>query len=272
MDGNFQKVPQVFPSNLPHYHLGRFLSHAYVMTGYFPMCLSFVCAKVLLCSKEAVTDDDLTSSFNKFIDSFESEALGLCMSKQNDNLFKSVIIPMFSRFQVFSNPVPSKLPELVLTTARYCFIAKPYFALSEIRRGMLDSHPGLWSRCTNPCLVEAMYEVLTPTIPRVWNLIQEPNFFSVNQEVAFDYLRRFVHSLSSDLLVKFLCFVTGFSVCASEKMRIQFNSMEGFSRRPTSNTCSMVLHLPTSFQSYQTFSDEFKLILGSSEMWFFDAM
>ena len=92
------------------------------------------------------------------------------------------------------------------------------------------------------------------------------------QERSFDYLRRLIHSLSPDLLEKFLCFVTGISVCAEEKIKITFNSMEGFRRRPTSNTCSMILHFPTSYESYAAFQDEFILILNSSQWWFFDAV
>ena len=255
MDGSMEKVPQVFPNNLSEYYsLGRFLFHAYVMTGFFPICLSKVCATALVCGKEFVTDSELVSSFYEFIDPFEANALRQCMRNEDERLLQEVIIPLFSRFCVFSIPSPNILPQMVLDAARYCFLAKPYYALSEMQRGKMDSHPELWRHCKNPCLVRAMYEILCPTVSCVWSLIEEPPMAMTVQETSLDYLRRFILSLSSALLGKFLSFVTGFSVCADKKISIKFNSLEGFKRRPTSKTCFMILHLSTSYESYAAFS------------------
>lgn len=255
MDGNSQKVPQVFPNNLSEYfHLGRFLSH---VTGYF---LSPICSTA-----------QLVSSFLEFVDQFKAEAICQCMAPahQNEDLLKTVIIPMLSRFNVFSIPTCDTLPDLVLLAARYCFLEKPYFALSEMRRGMIASHPSLWKRCSTTPIIKQLYVVLTPTIHRVWNLIREPNLTCAAEETTFDYLRRFIHSLSVDLLGKFLSFLTGFSVCA-ENIKIIFNKSQGIQRRPTSTTCTMTLHLPTMYNSFTAFTDEFRLILANSSLWFFD--
>ena len=86
----------------------------------------------------------------------------------------------------------------------------------------------------------------------------------------FDYFRQFIHSLSSEKLARFLCFVTGFSVCSSKKITIQFNSLEGFQRRLTANTGGMVLHLPVSYESYSTFTSKLIQLLSNRKMWYFD--
>lgn len=64
MDGNIEKVPQVNSATMQDfYQIGRFLSHGFVMTGFFPLQLSMVCAKVILCGQESITEGDLVSSF-----------------------------------------------------------------------------------------------------------------------------------------------------------------------------------------------------------------
>ena len=92
----------------------------------------------IICGKKAILKEDLESSFYGYIDKFEAEALRKCMSNQDEKLSKEVIIPLFSRCCIFSIPSSSTLPEMVKKAAYYCFLAKPYYALSEIRRGILS--------------------------------------------------------------------------------------------------------------------------------------
>ena len=273
MVGNQEKVPQVLPTNqCDYYHIGRFLSHAYVMTGFFPVNhLSSICAKVILCGYDSISQSELVAAFYRYVDRFEAEALQASTADGRGDLMKSVVTPMLSRFQVFSLPSEDNLSDLIAKAARYAFVAKPYYALSEVRRGMLDAHPELWTRCS-PSIVEALYDMLTPTVTRVWAMVEEPALSTPSEDMTFDYLRRFIHSLSAECLVKFLCFVTGFSVCTSKSIAVQFNAQEGLLRRPTSNTCAMILHLPVTYESYASFCSEFQSVLHNSNMWFFDAL
>ena len=239
MDGFQEKVPQVLPSSLSdYYQIGCFISHAYVMTGFFPVNhLSSVCAKVILSGIDSgISDKELVLAFNNFVDPFEAAAVQRYVSDkdgQANSLTNSVIIPMLSQFQVFTLPSRENLSSLLVKAARY---AKPYFALQELRRGMYEAHPQIWSRC-NARLVDRLYSMLTSTVSTVWSMIKEPALNTPSENTTFDYLRRLLHSLSPELLVKFLYFVTGFSVCSMRKIKILFNSaQEGICRRPTSNT------------------------------------
>ena len=102
MNGNTEKVPQVLPTSLSNfYHIGRFISHAYVLTGYFPVNLSIVFSKIMVCSEETyIYDDQLLSSTLHFVDNFEEAALYRFFSSQilPNDLIKSVIIPMLKGF------------------------------------------------------------------------------------------------------------------------------------------------------------------------------
>lgn len=72
---------------------------------------------------------------------------------------------------------------------------------------------------------------------------------------------------------KFLCFLLKMKIsvlchwifCLHEQEN--FNAMEGFQRRFMSTTCTMILHLPVSYESYATFCDEFVSILNNRSMY-----
>ncbi len=80
---------------------------------------------------------------------------------------------------------------------------------------------------SNPQLVDSLYDALEPTVSRVLAMIEDPESHAIRQQTAFDFLRRFVNSLNPIMLGNFLSFVTGFCVCSSKKITIQFNSLEG---------------------------------------------
>ena len=64
MESSREKVPILRPAQgIDYYHVGRFISHTYVLTGYFPICLTHVLSKALTCGIDSATDDDLLSSF-----------------------------------------------------------------------------------------------------------------------------------------------------------------------------------------------------------------
>lgn len=269
MDGALDKVPQVIPkTQSSFFNIGRFLSHAYLMTGYFPITLSIASAKVIICGQHAVTDEELCSSFSRFVDPFEARVL----EKPSEEELQTVVVPMLGRFNVFTVPTVDNLSTLIKKAAFYALVAKPYFALSEIRRGMFDAHPSLWTRIGTPQIVDELYDALRPTVPRVLAMIDEPTAATPHEDMTFDFLRRLIHSLNPQMLQKFLCFVTGFSVCSPKKITLQFNQLDGFGRRPTANTCSNILHLPTSYESYASFTNEFNSLLSNPNMWFFDAI
>lgn len=273
MDGRNEKVPQVHPANgQDFFHIGRFISHSYITTGYFPLMLSYVCTKVILCGEESVCEDELVSAFYEFIDEFEAKAARKCIEGEAEGELETVVIPMLSRFQIFSKPTSVNLADLIVKAARYAFITKPFYALTQIRRGLLKAHPLLWRRCTTPALVVRLYDMLRPTVPLVWAMIEEPSLSTPAKDVTFDYLRRFIHSLSAEMLKKFLRFVTGMSVCSNKKITVQFNLLEGFQQRPTSHTCSQSLHLPVTYTGYTAFQDHFMSILNNSTMWYFDSL
>ena len=275
MEGNIHKVPVLAPmQGVDYYHVGRFISHSYMLTGFFPTCLSHAFAKALTCGEESVTNEDLLTSFYNLVDPFEADILRECMSGSHtsDDTLQLTLVPLLSRFSCNKIPTSNDVKSIIPEVARFALRVRPFFALSEIRRGMLDAHPSFWKKCKNPNLTQSLCKLLIPTPEKVLGMIPEPEFHTMGQQTVFDYLRRYIRSLSSEDLGKLLRFMTGYSVCGPISICIEFNNVQGFERRPTANTCTPSLSLSVAYSSYSDFASEFNRLLMNSHLWFFDSI
>ncbi len=278
MEGGQEKVPIVTPDTASlFFHLGRIVSPGLVLTGYFPVCLAKTFTVGLLCGTALVSSENLLTSLLHYIDGFESQALEECLSLPSDQplperVLNDVIIPMFSRFKCQTIPNRANVREHAIKIATFTMMCQPSYAMAEIRRGLLEAHPHLWSCRCDPAIVEVLYQKVVPSPTRVWDTVLEPQFENAQEERAFDFLRRFVLSLGKVDLAKFLRFVTGSPQCSLRSIKVSFNRLPpGLQRRPTANTCSACLALPSTYESFATFSREFSCLLENSHLWAFDS-
>ena len=273
-DGNIEKVPMVTPrSETDYVVIGKILSHGFVLTGFFPLYISVVCASYLLSGISNVSDDTLLHSFFNFLDLNEAKALQTCLSEkrileeEQDN-----IISLFARFNSTAVPTSTNLEQLTKNVAKYALLCQPYFALDKMRSGMLASHPSLWTQC-NPVVASSLFIALMPSAIQVWEMVIEPEFNSSIEARVFDYFRRFIHSISMELLCKLLQYITGKPQCSINSIKVTFClPASEFERRPTASTCASTVCLPTNYESFSSFSKEFSEILRNSHMWSFDAL
>ena len=83
------------------------------------------------------------------------------------------------------------------------------------------------------------------------------------QQTTANHLKRFVRSLNKQQLEAFIRFCTGSNIL-SEEIKVEFNKMDGFGRRPSAQTCGCVLKIPTTYDSFTEMREEFKNILTSN--------
>lgn len=277
LEGNLAKVPVITPDTCSFYfQLGRILSHGYVLTGYLPLFFAKAFFLSLLPTVGSEVDHNIImESFMDYIDNCESEALSQCLNSQSGQVpecFDGVVVPMLSRFNCRQVPTLEDLRSTLLKVASYTFISQPYFAIRELKQGMLSAHPSLWKKCTKEVIIQA-YAMLIPTPQRVLETITEPDFSSHQEQLVFDYLRRFILSLKKEDLCKFMRFITGKPHCGLHPITIVYRKGDTeYTRRPTTHTCSTVLNLPLSYSSetFSTFFKEFHNILDNSFLWSFD--
>lgn len=277
LNGNIEKVPVVNPKTASCqilFHIGRILSHRYVLTGYFPLCLAKVFTTHLVSSTSVVSNDMLIQSIMNYIDTAECQAVKSCLSgaSYSDTIVQDVIVPMLSSFNCRTLPNQGNFKELITQVAHYTLISQPHYAPVEMRRGMLESHAQLWQKCLTTLAID-LHSVLAPDPQRVWRMISEPVLCNSSEVRTFDFFRRYVMSLSPDNLSKLLRFVTGSPQCGLQTIRIQFAVPESsFTRRPTASTCRMILYLPITHETFTSFAHEVNEILENSHLWSFDGL
>ena len=113
--------------------------------------------------------------------------------------------------------------------------------------------------------VENLYELYTSLLTspsKVLEMIEEPFFESRNEERVFGYLQQFVGNMTSEVVQKFLRFVTGASVAVCPTITVQFNLLSGLARCPIAHTCASVLELSVSYETYMDFASEFQKVLA----------
>ena len=83
------------------------------------------------------------------------------------------------------------------------------------------------------------------------------------------YFKKYLMSMNSTLLKKFLRFCTGSDLMPNEQIKITMVKRDGLARRPVAHTCGNVLELPISYTDYPEFRSEFNSVLDSA-IWVMD--
>ena len=125
------------------------------------------------------------------------------------------------RFKTRENPNPGNLNQLLITAGKYEFFTKPFAIITTFMQEflMLNYISGMGSLFKN-CI-----NFIWPSLhclPVTWQTC-------ATNTKRTTYVQVFTSLLE---ILMGLRFVSGSSVCPSEKLRIIFNSTSGFSRRP----------------------------------------
>ena len=78
------------------------------------------------------------------------------------------------------------------------------------------------------------------------------------------HLKRFVRGLDTAKLGKFLQFVTGSDIMLCDHIHVTFTRLDGIQRRPVAHTCTFTLEIPSTYQSFPEFREEFSSILEAN--------
>lgn len=177
---------------------------------------------------------------------------------------------ILSRFQCRDMPTPSKLRGILIQVARFEFEMKPTVAVNAVHAGIPNDHKQFWGLMPVDKLY-CLYQMLTADPTKVIAHL-EPESVTPADDRIFSYLESFVGNMNRNMLRRFLRFCTGSSTCIEKNIKVRFNNLSGFARRPTSHTCEPSLDLPVSYTSYD-FTREFEQILSDPKFsWEMDAI
>ena len=261
--------PQIELSVFPV--LGKALSHGYLESGFLPVKIAFPTLAAILLRTIDIEDKILVSSFFETVSVVEANLLHKVLNLSSISQSQKVkVVSILSRFGSRQVPTLRSLPQQIADAARYEFLLKPSVALKEISSGIPDSHLKFWSTITLKNF-HVIHLTSSASAEIVLDQLIEPDILDVNQERIFEYLRLYIGNMENCELRRFLCFVTGPSVCSSEGIRVSFNKLSGIERRPIGHTCSSLLELSSCYQSYEEFMQEFRAVLCLGD-WKLDAI
>lgn len=230
------------------------------------MALTSICADVLL---DTFLDFISVAERNTF-----KQALAHSAQKTFPVSLQSELTSVLSSFGCRELPSPSTLGKLIEQVARYEFLTKPAASIALINSGVPSEHQPFWCSKTSRDL-RAIYKHLTLSSTKVLSLLYFPLFISQAEARVGGYLRTLIGNMQSEDLQQFMRFVTGSSVCSSSEIKVDFNSLSGFARRPIAHTCSCNIELPSSYTNYDDFYQEFQSILSNAKddfSWRMDAI
>ncbi|XP_052245976.1 uncharacterized protein LOC127854906 [Dreissena polymorpha] len=150
--------------------------------------------------------------------------------------------------------------------------------LNEIAHKEIIQAPMFIADCLQPILkklnitedhLTQLYTDLIPTSKLVNKMFKFPEVMCAEEQTVAQHLRRFIRELNSDSLRKFVRFCTGSDLMVSKEIQVVFVNVSGLARRPIAHTCSCLLELSKSYESFPQFRSEFMGVLDSN-VWVMD--
>ena len=161
-------------------------------------------------------------------------------------------------------PTPRNLGKLLASLAKHLFKSQPFAAISSMNEGIPDEHRPFWQAIC----VEKLYQVfsaMTASPEKVLSKTTEPDFNNANEERVFGYLQQYIGGMKVEESKRFLRFVTGSSVVTVDSIKLSFNALSGLARRPIAHTCSNLLDLPQTYNTFLEFVEEFSVLLANED-------
>ena len=229
--------------------------------GYYPLSISPAFMIATLFGERKLESDILLESFKNYVSLEEKEnfeQMLLNFEENNEDLLETL-----SFYKCHRNPSKDSLESILLELAHQEIVQKPRYianCLSEVLTSQNEHE-----LFTSVEALLAFYEKHKPTAKKV---IKSLNNDALNEKEVeiFNHLTRFVKSLSKDILILFLRFVTGADM-VPDSITVSFQ--EQAFRAPVSRTCSNTLFLSTTYVCYSELAEELNNILRNSESFSF---
>ena len=246
--------------------IARFLVFGYLNANYFPITLSPVFVADCLFGEEAISKDFMLNSFYEFVSNDEAETLKKASCTDFDPNDEE-LLDVLSSYKCHNLPTKDNISLLISQLAHQELVQKPRFvsnSMAPILNQLKNS-----SQFSSFANLLSFYESKRPTPKKVVKLFAGTPSNDAERQ-TFDHLKRFVKSLSDEILRLFLQFTTGSDLLVVDCILIDFTTINGAARRPVAHTCGPVLEIPCTYQSFNELVEEFSSILSNKESWSFD--
>lgn len=269
--GEDERVPVIGPhfSKEEWKSVARILVKGFQELQFFPFKLSRIVVATAIHGEDCITRDMLMSSFQAYLAPDERELINAALSCSLGSAQNDEWLDFLDRFKCKRIPKNTKddVENVLAELAQYeliqvCRYASLHWTPARSLK-YLDEFGTLSA-------INTLYEKVTPTNKRVLKLFTAHPKTTAERE-TFGFLQRYIRGLSHERLTMFLRFCTGATMLCVDKVRVDFNSDEGMTRRPIAHTCGPSLQLSSTYESYAELREEFNAVL-SSGFWDIDIL
>lgn len=271
--GSDRVVPHLLPHKMADEHkyriLGRILSHSIAVLKSFPipMCKSAIIAMIF--ETTDVSQETILEDFLYFLDEIDRRLVTTAIygfsNLTNDE--KTELGTIFERYDYAVVLTESNFHQHLAQLARHVVCVRPKTLLDKMRSGIPQVHMQHFWSFLHQDLLTILFQALQPTASRVIARLktEDDHEASSRQVRVLNYLKGFLRETSQVELETFLVFVTGKKSMPRQPITIAFTTERGTLRTPRAHTCSSMMELPETYESYDTFRSEFKHLLASDE-------
>lgn len=245
--------------------IARILVYGYSREGYFPIQLSTAFVSSCLFGECSITKTFMLDSFKAFLSMSEQEIVNDVLSGKLSPIDDDVL-ELLSSYKCFKIPNEENIESIICQLAHQEIVQKPRYItncwnpiISQLKR---------YLPFQSPDTLVSFYNEKKPNSKKVVKIL-DANPSNDAERVCLDHLKRFIRSIEGNIGC-FLQFTTGSNIVVCDKISIMFNKLEGVARRPIARTCTPVLEIPSTYQSYNELAEEFSNVLREKSSWSFN--
>ena len=237
--------------------VARIIVKGYKEVEYFPVRLNKAFVAKALFGEEVLSADALLESFLMYIPTEDKSVIEKAMEEEDISDIDDVteILTTLSSKRIPSNG--SDLKKLVVELAHKEIVQAPSY-IKEAWETVFSS----FKLVDSYYILTSIYDNSKPTTRKVLLLFKK-NDMSDNARESFDYLKRFIRALRQEDLTKFLRYCTGADIICVNEIKLLFTNSRGLERRFVAHTCGPTLEVPTTYECYAEFKEEFLNIIKS---------
>ena len=247
--------------------IARILVYGYCREGIFPISLSAVFVASCILGEDCLSDEMLLQAFTQYVSEDEKEVMKNCLENRSNVAQNTELLDLLSSYKCFRGPSEDNIGNIFSQLAHQELIQKPRYVANSWSPVLQSLRAR--SSFQNVANILAFYEDKKPTPKKVIKML-DASPENDAQRISLEHLTRFIKSLGSNVAA-FLQFTTGASVMVDgQKLKVSFNELTGFARRPVAHTCAPMLELPSTYQCYNELVEEFSAILREKSAWAFN--
>ena len=238
---------------------GRILIKGYKDLSCFPLSLSKSFVIVAFFGEHVLSREELMEDFFRYILFADATVLKKVinqesLTEEDRNDVIDILSTLLSRRTFHTNV---ELKSLLTEIAHKEVVQAPSYIKEAWR--YVYNHSEIFK---DPIEISGCYNSATPTAKKILQLLEVECQNDKEKEILC-YLKKFIRGISNDDLSKFLRYDTGADVICVDKTTVGFNELDGGEQTVIAHTCGPLLELPTTYDCYVKFKEEFLNLLQS---------